>query len=161
MYKMPLVMIVFFIAPTHTWDWWYSFIHGIGGIASYVGWDWWYSFIRGIGGIASLIFKTGIRRRRKEKSTPRPLLPRHNACRAHWIAYCTGPRIGLDVPGEKEISCLSRESDYDPSIIHPVAQSQYWPKYPGSLTLRRLMSYIYGAPILDVSRSHTTTQHSR
>jgi len=36
--------------------------------------------------------------------------------------------------------------------------------YPGdieTLTLRRLMSYIYGAPILDVSRSHTTTQHSR
>ena len=30
-----------------------------------------------------------------------------------------------------------------------------------NLTLRRLMSYIYGAPILDVSRSHTTTQHSR
>ena len=30
-----------------------------------------------------------------------------------------------------------------------------------SLTLRRLMSYIYGAPILDVSRSHTTTHHSR
>ena len=31
------------------------------------------------------------------------------------------------------------------------------------LTLRRLMSYIYiyGTPILDVSRSHTTTQHSR
>jgi len=29
------------------------------------------------------------------------------------------------------------------------------------LTLRRLMSYIYGAPILDVSRSHTMTQHSR
>jgi len=34
---------------------------------------------------------------------------------------------------------------------------------PGALhlTLRLLMSYIYGAPILDVSRSHTTTQHSR
>ena len=29
------------------------------------------------------------------------------------------------------------------------------------LTLRLLMSYIYGSPILDVSRSHTTTQHSR
>jgi len=28
-----------------------------------------------------------------------------------------------------------------------------------ALTLRLLMSY--GAPILDVSRSHTTTQHSR
>jgi len=30
-----------------------------------------------------------------------------------------------------------------------------------SLTLRLLMSYTHGAPILDVSRSHTTTQHSR
>jgi len=29
------------------------------------------------------------------------------------------------------------------------------------LTFTLLMSYIYGAPILDVSRSHTTTQHSR
>ena len=29
------------------------------------------------------------------------------------------------------------------------------------LILRLLMSYIYGAPILDVSRSYTTTQHSR
>ena len=29
------------------------------------------------------------------------------------------------------------------------------------LTLSWLMSYIYGAPILDVSRSHTTTHHSR
>ena len=29
-----------------------------------------------------------------------------------------------------------------------------------SLTLR-LLIYIHGAPILDVSRSHTTTQHSR
>ena len=30
-----------------------------------------------------------------------------------------------------------------------------------SLTLRLLMPYIYGAPILDVSRSHITTHHSR
>ena len=30
-----------------------------------------------------------------------------------------------------------------------------------SLTLRLLMSYIYGAQILDVSRLHTTTHHSR
>ena len=29
------------------------------------------------------------------------------------------------------------------------------------LTLRSLTLYIYGAPILDVSRSNTTTQHSR
>ena len=31
----------------------------------------------------------------------------------------------------------------------------------GCLTLRSLTLYIYGAPILDVSRSHTTTQQSR
>jgi len=37
----------------------------------------------------------------------------------------------------------------------------YWAVRTECLTLRRLMSYIYGAPILDVSRSHTTTQHSR
>jgi len=30
-----------------------------------------------------------------------------------------------------------------------------------SLTLRLLMAYIYRAHILDVSRSHTTTHHSR
>jgi len=34
-------------------------------------------------------------------------------------------------------------------------------EYKADLTLRWLMSYIYGAPILDVSRSHTMTQHSR
>jgi hypothetical protein len=33
--------------------------------------------------------------------------------------------------------------------------------YNTCLTLRLLMSYMYEAPILDVSRSHTTTQHSR
>jgi len=37
----------------------------------------------------------------------------------------------------------------------------YTAMYERDLTLRLLMSYIYGAPILDVSRSHTTTQHSR
>ena len=30
-----------------------------------------------------------------------------------------------------------------------------------SLTIRLLMSYIYGAPVLDVSRPYTTTRHSR
>ena len=41
---------------------------------------------------------------------------------------------------------------------HFLHVSGVWVK---SLTLRRLMSCIYGVPILDVSRSHTTTQHSR
>jgi len=44
------------------------------------------------------------------------------------------------------------------SVIRPVVtySCETW-----TLTLRVLMSYTYGAPILDVSRSHTTTQHSR
>ena len=42
----------------------------------------------------------------------------------------------------------------------PYARLHHWNSSP-LLTLRRLMSYIYGAPILDVSRSHTTTQHGR
>jgi hypothetical protein len=41
------------------------------------------------------------------------------------------------------------------------ADREGWVFVIKSLTLRLLMSYIYGAPILDVSRSHTTTQHSR
>jgi len=43
-------------------------------------------------------------------------------------------------------------------IIEDTLAQRFWKHI---LTLRRLMSYIYGAPILDVSRSHTTTQHSR
>ena len=34
-------------------------------------------------------------------------------------------------------------------------------KFGKNLTLRLLMSYTYGANILDVSRSHTTTHQSR
>ena len=54
-------------------------------------------------------------------------------------------------------------SDFPPfcsffTLLSPPSYSHYLQM---SLTLRRLMSYIYGAPILDVSRSHTTTQHSR
>ena len=41
---------------------------------------------------------------------------------------------------------------------HFLHVSRIWVK---SLTLRLLTSYIYEAPILDVSRSHTTTHHSR
>jgi len=46
-----------------------------------------------------------------------------------------------------------------PSTKHKKIHFEYVAKQ--ALTLRVLMSYIYGAPILDVSRSHTTTQHSR
>jgi hypothetical protein len=50
---------------------------------------------------------------------------------------------------------------YLPERSHSFQSSKITQKLPSSLTLRLLMSYIYGAPILDVSRSHTTTQHSR
>jgi len=46
-----------------------------------------------------------------------------------------------------------------------VSQNGYFQAEKGCrmmrLTLRSLTLYIYEAPILDVSRSHTTTQHSR
>ena len=42
-----------------------------------------------------------------------------------------------------------------------LSRKRYVYFYPTGLALRLIMSYIYGAPILDVSRSHTTTQHSR
>ena len=49
----------------------------------------------------------------------------------------------------------------DQTINHVLYESVLINQERDSLTLRLLMSYIYGAPILDVSRSHTTTQHSR
>jgi len=70
-------------------------------------------------------------------------------------------------------SCSKHVEDSNKHIIEEtMRQVGYLPelyediqleKYKLWLTLRRLMSYIYiyGAPILDVSRSHTTTQHSR
>ena len=54
---------------------------------------------------------------------------------------------------KKFISRLTR-AQRTPSVAATVQASH-------ALTLGRLISYIYGAPILDVSRSHTTTQHSR
>jgi len=44
------------------------------------------------------------------------------------------------------------------SDIYPIKNSL---RKVDALTLRSLTLYIYGAPILDISRSHTTTQHSR
>jgi len=53
-------------------------------------------------------------------------------------------------------------SPYEGYRLEVKSFSYLWKDLPcDSLTLRLLMSYIYGAPILDVSRSHTTTQHGR
>ena len=61
-----------------------------------------------------------------------------------------------------EVKC-GKTHAFDRNVALHWAETEWesgdWPH--GQLTLRRLMSYIYGAPILDVSRSHTTTQHSR
>jgi len=46
-------------------------------------------------------------------------------------------------------------------ITQKILGEEYRTRNLNILNLRRLMSYIYGAPILDVSRSHTTTHHSR
>ena len=57
----------------------------------------------------------------------------------------------------RQISCyggLVKENEFGGACFRQMRKTC-------KLTLRRLMSYIYGAPILDVSRSHTTTQHSR
>ena len=58
-----------------------------------------------------------------------------------WMPFC------------KEIKILPN--------LHQVCRQNINSYLVCTLTLRLLMSYIYGAPILDVSRSHTTTQHSR
>jgi len=59
----------------------------------------------------------------------------------------------------------------DPEDVNSLKSGTIWnfikgtghPTFDISLTLRSLTLYIYiyGAPILDVSRSHTTTQHSQ
>ena len=68
---------------------------------------------------------------------------------------------------KNELLVFTNRTLYEPDF-YPVDGTEYAKNIHGCvfnakthLTLRRLMSYIYGAPILDVSRSHTTMQHSR
>ena len=65
------------------------------------------------------------------------------------------PRMGKALGGKPGARTLKLPSTVWASELRDAGYCR------GSLTLRRLMSCIYGAPILDVSRSHTTTQHSR
>ena len=73
-----------------------------------------------------------------------------------------GQYISFDKVSRKPVIRLGRK------FLHNVLMDPYF-SLPGNLftlmkiylTLRRLISYIYGAPILDVSRSHTTTHHGR
>ena len=81
-----------------------------------------------------------------------------------WIKTVVGNHITLSAPPNICINPLNPELNpicYLLALLgahHFLHVSRIRVK---SLTLRRLMSYIYGGPILDVSRSHTTTQHSR
>ena len=84
---------------------------------------------------------------------------------AYWMPKATSIIseyvILIDFPLQKwleERASLLRRT----YIVRRVEDLNFHVSLP-ALTLRRLMSYIYiyGATILDVSRSHTTTQHSR
>ena len=69
----------------------------------------------------------------------------------------------LDGLKERREYCHLKEEPLDRTMCRARFGRGFGPvvRQTTKLTLRRLMSYIYGAPILDVSRSHTTTQHSR
>jgi len=79
-----------------------------------------------------------------------------------WL--CTLSRLCLRVPCDPHINPLKLELNPICCLLallgghHFLHVSRIRVKF---LTFRLLMSYIYGAPILDVCRSHTTTQHSR
>jgi len=91
----------------------------------------------------------------------------------HWIKMQAIKEVYKSDRAMAQAVCrqLRHKPRFDPSPVSVgflVDKLELRPVYireiqfsPASLTLRRLMSYIYGAPILDVSRSHTTTQHSR
>ena len=73
--------------------------------------------------------------------------------------------LGCTIASLYETYCWNRREDTvcrgGPMFSSRLPGQGVCVRLSGWLTLRRLMSYIYGAPILDVSRSHTTTQHSR
>ena len=75
--------------------------------------------------------------------------------------FLQGKRLGglqtcCGCGGEKLAAANRSQTTAVQTIAYHCSKSWF-----GLLTLRLLMSYIYGAPILDVSRSHTTTHHSR
>ena len=84
-------------------------------------------------------------------------LPVRAACLVHWLCHGSGPYTSA-------FNLLNAELKPICHLLallgahHFLHVSRIRVK---SLILRLLMSYIYGAPILDVSRSHTTTHHSR
>jgi len=107
-----------------------------------------------------------------------------NICLTHLSTWCNISKLDITlyfvllyaldaivwVPVIKGRSCCAKMTE--PGHLDDCSSTTY--PYPGiyltciviisspsRLTLRLLISYIYGAPTLDVSRSHTTTHHSR
>ena len=68
--------------------------------------------------------------------------------------------IGVQTKAEK--CFLKRKLDFLTAHQHFVhGHEEFKTTHLTLKRLRYIYIYIYGAPILDVSRSHTTTQHSR
>ena len=76
---------------------------------------------------------------------------------AEWSTSCLGRFIPAFNPLNDELNSICHLLALL-GVHHFLHVSKIMVK---SLTLRLLMSYIYGAPILDVCRSHTKTHHSR
>ena len=87
----------------------------------------------------------------------------------HWKYICFCDKLTVILKSSASTLTNARTQSKAVATTKPAWIRAYLKNYIRSvsqdtlcfLTLRRLMSYIYGAPILDVSRSHTTTQHSR
>ena len=106
---------------------------------------------------------------------------RNNSRWINGITWCKSmfAKTKVDINKFTTITLLSTHTEKNQSIKqwHYISVNvfqdrfgdlQYWTstwtltsEINWKLTLRLLMSYIYGAPILDVFRSHITTQHSR
>ena len=92
------------------------------------------------------------------RTDPRPM-PRVTFCNMLFLSICGDQFLNHLPPPNCRTTSVSLSAvhiQYFTATLSEVRQMR-----TNHLTLRWLMSYIYGAPILDVSRSHTTTQHSR
>ena len=76
-------------------------------------------------------------------------------------ATCSPNRILVSVLRQTKTAHFVTSCVFKVNFCYTFLISPQLPTCHIPLTLRLLMSYIYGAPILDVSRSHTTTHHSR
>ena len=86
-------------------------------------------------------------------------------CGPHSWSKCFGKREkSLAPPTLQSHDCPVQSSHHTYTILAQYIKikfSAHSVSLSSTLTLRLLMSYIYGVHILDVSRSHTTMHHNR